>query len=178
MRVYRTRIATPAAVMAISADPKEERRCRPALVTSAQLYPAPPMRRPTRDGAMAAGFIVASFALAFAQRPGRATSDTKIDLHVDPSAFLGQVASVWTHSIDLGAVHGAQYGGYLWPMGPVFALLHGIGLGAWVSQRIWLGLIFASRPGGCCGCSTLWWDGRAGWRTWSRRRSTSLTPTR
>jgi arabinofuranan 3-O-arabinosyltransferase len=92
---------------------------------------------------MAAGFVIASFALAFAQRPGWATSDTKIDLHVDPGAFLGQVASVWTHSIDLGAVHGAQYSGYLWPMGPIFALLHGIGLSAWVSQRIWLGLIFA-----------------------------------
>ena len=60
---------------------------------------------------MAAGFIIASFALAFAQRPGWATSDTKIDLHVDPGAFLGQVASIWTHSIDLGAVHGAQYSG-------------------------------------------------------------------
>ena len=92
---------------------------------------------------MAAGFAIASFALAFAQRPGWATSDTKIDLHVDPGSFLGQVASVWTHSIDLGAVHGAQYSGYLWPMGPIFALLHGIGLSAWVSQRIWLGLIFA-----------------------------------
>ncbi|MEA2364144.1 MAG: arabinofuranan 3-O-arabinosyltransferase [Thermoleophilaceae bacterium] len=92
---------------------------------------------------MAAGFIIASFALAFAQRPGWATSDTKLDLHVDPGAFLGQVASVWTHSIDLGAVHGAQYGGYLWPMGPIFALLHSVGLSAWVAQRIWLGLIFA-----------------------------------
>jgi hypothetical protein len=92
---------------------------------------------------MAAGFIIASFALAFAQRPGWATSDTKVDLHVDPVAFLGQVASVWTTQIDLGAVHGAQYGGYLWPMGPIFALLHSIGLSAWVAQRIWLGLIFA-----------------------------------
>ena len=50
---------------------------------------------------------------------------------------------MWTHSIDLGAVHGAQYSGYLWPMGPIFALLHSIGLSAWVAQRIWLGLIFA-----------------------------------
>ena len=101
------------------------------------------MRRPTRDGTMAAWFVIASFALAFAQRPGWATSDTKIDLHVDPGAFLGQVASVWTPSIDLGAVHGAQYSGYLWPMGPIFALLHSIGLSPWVAQRIWLGLIFA-----------------------------------
>jgi hypothetical protein len=92
---------------------------------------------------MGLAFVVASFTLAFAQRPGWATSDTKLDLHVDPGPFLGQVASLWTHSIDLGAVHGAQYSGYLWPMGPVFALLHGIGLSPWVAQRIWLGLIFA-----------------------------------
>ena len=101
------------------------------------------MRRPTRDGIMALAFAVACFALAFGQRPGDATSDTKIDLHVDPVAFLGQVASAWTPSIDLGAVHGAQYSGYLWPMGPLFAGLHSIGLSAWVAHRIWLGLIFA-----------------------------------
>ncbi len=97
----------------------------------------------TRDRAMAVLFVVGSFALSFWQRPGRATSDTKIDLHVDPLSFLGDVASVWTPSIDLGAVHGAQYGGYLWPMGPLFALLHSLGLGPWVAHRIWLGLIFA-----------------------------------
>jgi arabinofuranan 3-O-arabinosyltransferase len=53
------------------------------------------------------------------------------------------VASVWTPSIDLGAVHGAQYGGYLWPMGSIFALLHSLDLSAWVAHRIWLGLILA-----------------------------------
>ena len=88
---------------------------------------------------MALGFAVLGFALAFWQRPGWATSDTKIDLHVDPGSFLSEVASVWSPSIDLGAVQGAQYSGYLWPMGPVFALLHGLGLSPWVAQRIWLG---------------------------------------
>jgi arabinofuranan 3-O-arabinosyltransferase len=92
---------------------------------------------------MALGFAVLGFALAFWQRPGWATSDTKIDLHVDPSAFLSEVASVWSPSIDLGAVQGAQYSGYLWPMGPAFALLHGLGLSPWVAQRIWLGVLFA-----------------------------------
>jgi arabinofuranan 3-O-arabinosyltransferase len=101
------------------------------------------MRRISRDHAMALGFVVLSFALAFVQRPGWATSDTKIDLHVDPVGFIEQVASVWTPSIDLGAVHGAQYGGYLWPMGPLFALLHSLGLGPWVAHRLWLGLLFA-----------------------------------
>ena len=40
--------------------------------------------------------------------------------------------SVWTPTTDLGEVHSAQYSGYLWPMGPFFAALHAIGLGAWV----------------------------------------------
>jgi arabinofuranan 3-O-arabinosyltransferase len=103
----------------------------------------PPLARPSRDRAMALGFAVASFALAFWQRPGRATSDTKIDLHVDPSGFLSEVASVWSPSIDLGAVQGAQYSGYLWPTGPMFAFLHEIGLSPWVAHRVWLGLLFA-----------------------------------
>ena len=58
-------------------------------------------------------------------------------------AFVDQVTSVWTPSIDLGAVQGAQYSGYLWPMGPVFALLHSIELAPWVAHRLWLGLLFA-----------------------------------
>jgi arabinofuranan 3-O-arabinosyltransferase len=92
---------------------------------------------------MALGLVAMSFALAFWQRPGWATSDTKIDLHVDPAAFVSEVASVWSPSIDLGAIQGAQYSGYLWPTGPAFALLHEIGLSPWVAQRIWLGLLFA-----------------------------------
>ena len=46
--------------------------------------------------------------------------------------FVAQVASVWTPPIDLGAVHSAQYSGYLWPMGPFFAALHWIGVSPWV----------------------------------------------
>ncbi|MGZ4259475.1 MAG: alpha-(1-_3)-arabinofuranosyltransferase domain-containing protein [Solirubrobacteraceae bacterium] len=95
-----------------------------------------------RDRAITLGFVALAFALAFWQHPGWATADTKIDLHVDPVRFLSQVASVWTSTTDLGEVHSAQYSGYLWPMGPFFAALHSIGLGAWVVQRIWLGLMY------------------------------------
>jgi arabinofuranan 3-O-arabinosyltransferase len=97
----------------------------------------------TRDRAITLGFVAFSFALALWQRPGWATADTKIDLHVDPSRFLGQVASAWTSTTDLGEVHSAQYSGYLWPMGPFFALLHSIGISPWLVQRLWLGLLFA-----------------------------------
>jgi hypothetical protein len=98
--------------------------------------------RKARDGAMTLSFIAFSVALAFWQRPGWATADTKIDLHVDPGRFLSQVASVWTPTTDLGEIHSAQYSGYLWPMGPFFALLHGLGIGAWVVERLWMAMLF------------------------------------
>jgi hypothetical protein len=50
------------------------------------------MRRPSRDAAMTLAFVALSFALAFWQRPGKASSDTKVDLHVDPAAFVDRVA--------------------------------------------------------------------------------------
>jgi arabinofuranan 3-O-arabinosyltransferase len=86
---------------------------------------------------------VAAFALALAQRPGWASSDTKIDLHVAPARFLADVASVWTPSGSLGHVQGGQYGGYLFPMGPFFALGHALGLSAWLVDRLWLGAVLA-----------------------------------
>jgi arabinofuranan 3-O-arabinosyltransferase len=96
-----------------------------------------------RDARFTLGFAIASFVIAFWQRTGWATSDTKIDLHVDPVRFLGDVASVWTPTNGLGEVHSAQYGGYLWPMGPFFALLHSLGISPWVVQRLWLGTVLA-----------------------------------
>ena len=100
-------------------------------------------RRLSRDSLIGFGFVVFGFALAFWQRPGKATSDTKIDLHVSPGSFVDSVTSAWSPSIDLGAVQSAQYTGYAWPMGRVFAVLHDLGLEPWVAHRIWLGLLYA-----------------------------------
>jgi hypothetical protein len=86
---------------------------------------------------------VLAFVIALGQRPGKASSDTKIDLHVDPAGFLGDVASAWSSTGDLGHVQGGQYGGYLFPMGPFFALLHAVGVSAWLAQRLWFGMILA-----------------------------------
>ena len=84
-----------------------------------------------------------SFALAFAQRPGWATADTKINLHVSPGAYLHQVAAMWTTTGQLGAVQSGQQAGYLFPMGPFFALGHGLGIPDWIVQRLWLGALLA-----------------------------------
>jgi len=96
-----------------------------------------------RDRAITISFALLSLAVAFWQKPGWAYTDTKIDLHVDPSRFLSFVASVWTSTTDLGEVHSAQYSGYLWPMGPFYAALHALGIGPWVVQRLWLAMILA-----------------------------------
>ena len=53
------------------------------------------------------------------------------------------MASAWSSTGDLGHVQGGQYGGYLFPMGPFFALGHPLGLAPWLVQRLWLGLILA-----------------------------------
>ncbi|MEA2443653.1 MAG: arabinofuranan 3-O-arabinosyltransferase, partial [Thermoleophilales bacterium] len=101
------------------------------------------MRRPSRDSLIPLALVAGSYALALLQRPGAASSDTKIDLHVDPVGFLGDVAAVWSPTGSLGHVQGGQYGGYLWPMGPFFAALHGLGIPDWVVQRLWLGTLIA-----------------------------------
>ena len=84
-----------------------------------------------------------SFALAFAQRPGWATADTKINLHVSPGAYLSQAAAMWTSTGQLGDVQAGQQAGYLFPMGPFFALGHALGISDWVVQRLWLGSLLA-----------------------------------
>src|SRR5947208_2430876 len=101
-------------------------------------------RRSARtDAALPLGLAALAFLLAFVQRPGWAASDTKIDLHVDPWRFLGDVTSTWTASGSLGHVQGGQYSGYLFPMGPFFAAGHALGLGPWVVHRLWLGALLA-----------------------------------
>src|SRR6478672_1528906 len=101
-----------------------------------------------RTNAVPLGLSALAFVLALLQRPGWSSSDTKIDLHADPLRFLSEIASLWTPSSGLGGVESAQYAGYLFPMGPFFALGHALGLSDWLVDRLWLGLLLAV---GCWG---------------------------
>lgn len=80
-------------------------------------------------------------AVAFAQRPGRAYNDSRIELSVDPVRFLSDVTHVWSSSGDLGHVQGGLFAGYLVPMAPWYASAHELGLGTWVAQRLWFALL-------------------------------------
>src|SRR3954447_8477474 len=133
----RERVAPERVLIAARA---RDRRGRPR---TAPILAALPTTARARDRALPAALAALAFALALLQRPGLASSDTKIDLHVDPAGFLADVASAWSSTGDLGHVQGGQYGGYLFPMGPFFALLHGVGAAPWLAQRLWLGLILA-----------------------------------
>ncbi|MEA2292095.1 MAG: arabinofuranan 3-O-arabinosyltransferase, partial [Solirubrobacteraceae bacterium] len=101
------------------------------------------MARPSRSRAETTALTLAAFALALLQRPGVASSDTKLDLHVDPLRFLAAVTSTWSPTGSLGHVQGGQYSGYAWPMGPWFALGRLLDLPPWLVHRLWLGALLA-----------------------------------
>ncbi|MCW2599004.1 MAG: hypothetical protein JWM02_833 [Frankiales bacterium] len=83
---------------------------------------------------------VALVALALKQAPAQLVGDTKLDLSVDPVQFLSRALHLWDPSRDFGLTQNQSYG-YLFPMGPFFALGHLIGLPAWMVQRLWWGLL-------------------------------------
>ncbi len=101
------------------------------------------MNRPRSWSLLTPALALVAFATALLQRPGEDVADTKIDLYVDPVGFLAEVASVWSNSGGLGQVQAGQYSGYLFPMGPFFALGDMLGLPPWLVQRLWLGMLLA-----------------------------------
>jgi arabinofuranan 3-O-arabinosyltransferase len=80
--------------------------------------------------------------LATATRPGKIISDTKIDMPVNPVGFLGRALHLW--DIEQFGQLQNQATGYLFPMGPFYALGHLAGIPAWITQRLWLGLLLCA----------------------------------
>ncbi|WP_162794929.1 alpha-(1-_3)-arabinofuranosyltransferase domain-containing protein [Nonomuraea lactucae] len=78
------------------------------------------------------GFAV----LTFTTKPGSVIGDTKIDLALNPIGWLERAAHLWDLQ-HFGQLQN-QAAGYLFPMGPFFALGDLVGLPAWVTQRLWL----------------------------------------
>ncbi len=99
------------------------------------LHPREALRRPTF------WFAVLSFVGPFLSSPGQVAADTKQFLYLDPIRMLGRVTSMWDPNAGLGTVT-HQNIGYLFPLGPFFALCKILHIPMWVGQRLWYGMLF------------------------------------
>jgi arabinofuranan 3-O-arabinosyltransferase len=78
--------------------------------------------------------------LAFIQNSGFLVSDTKFDLAISPQQFLERALHLWDDRGAFGQLQNQAYG-YLWPMGPFFALFHVLAVPGWIIQRLWQALV-------------------------------------
>lgn len=72
--------------------------------------------------------------LNLVQQPGRITFDTKLDLQVEPGAFLLRSLHLWNPDSALGELQN-QASGYLFPIGPFYYLGHVLHVPAWICER-------------------------------------------
>jgi arabinofuranan 3-O-arabinosyltransferase len=81
------------------------------------------------------GLVLLGLCLAvFGQSAGNAATDTKLDLVVSPMRFMAKALKLWDPLGNAGQLQNQAYG-YLFPIGPFYAVMHGLGFQPWEAQR-------------------------------------------
>jgi arabinofuranan 3-O-arabinosyltransferase len=80
-------------------------------------------------------------AACFAQDPGRLVHETNLTLAINPTELMGRALHLMQPGFQFGQV-GDQTSGYLFPIGPFFAVASWLHIPAWCAQRLWIGFIF------------------------------------
>ncbi|GGK64417.1 coagulation factor 5/8 type [Sphaerisporangium melleum] len=81
-------------------------------------------------------------AITFNTSPGQVISETKLDMAVNPVGFLERAAHLWDDAF-FGHLQNQAYG-YLFPMGPFYALFRWLDMPAWNIQRLWMTLVLCA----------------------------------
>jgi len=119
-----------------------------------------------RGGIRLLAFSLLLVVLPFVTSPGNVIADTKLDLAIDPAGFLSRALTLWDPQ-QFGQLQD-QAAGYLFPMGPFFALGRFAALEPWVIQRLWIGAVCVAaflgtvRLAGRLGIGTPWTQVAAG----------------
>ncbi len=114
-----------------------------------------------RDRIQIFTMILISYVPLLLNDSGRVAADTKAYLYLDPFRLLERAAYMWQPELALGTVT-HQNIGYLWPIGPFFAIGDLLSLPDWIVQRLWLGsIILAAGLGIRWFLKTLDWKGGA-----------------
>lgn len=124
-------LVVPAATRRVSTRSPISREARDAV---------PDEPRCSRRALAAVSGAIAGF--AFLQHPGLIVPETKLDVTLDAAHFLSRTWNLWEPTADMGNVQN-QAVGYLFPMGPFFALGQLAQIPPWVLQRAWMGLVLA-----------------------------------
>ncbi|WP_430787680.1 alpha-(1-_3)-arabinofuranosyltransferase domain-containing protein [Actinoplanes sp. G11-F43] len=113
---------------------------RERTTTTATTVTTPPS--PSRHLPAILGALVL-VVIAFVQRPGRTTFDTKLDLAEDPIGFMSRALHLWNPWATSGELQQQAYG-YLFPMGPFFAAGDLAGIPPWITQRVWCAVLLCA----------------------------------